>query len=245
MGAAVRQISLDTETTGLEASQGHRIIEIGCVEMINRRLTHNNLHLYINPEREVDEGAARVHGMTWDTLRDKPVFAEVVDRFLDFCQGAEIIIHNAAFDVGFLNAELARLDRGSFDSHVSGITDTLLMAREQYPGKRNNLDALCERLMVPNKHRTLHGALLDAELLAEVYLGLTRGQGSFDISAAAGAAEDADGGAGDVKGDWPPRGLKIRMAEDAEVELHRQGLAALEKQFRSSMLWHRNRNGHG
>lgn len=245
MGAAVRQISLDTETTGLEASQGHRIIEIGCVEMINRRLTHNNLHLYINPEREVDEGAARVHGMTWDTLRDKPVFAEVVDRFLDFCQGAEIIIHNAAFDVGFLNAELARLDRGSFDSHVSGITDTLLMAREQYPGKRNNLDALCERLMVPNKHRTLHGALLDAELLAEVYLGLTRGQGSFDISAAAGGAEDADGGAGDVKGDWPPRGLKIRMAEDAEVELHRQGLAALEKQFRSSMLWHRNRNGHG
>ncbi|MDO4682620.1 MAG: DNA polymerase III subunit epsilon [Lautropia sp.] len=245
MGAAVRQISLDTETTGLEASQGHRIIEIGCVEMINRRLTHNNLHLYINPEREVDEGAARVHGMTWDSLRDKPVFADVVDRFLDFCQGAEIIIHNAAFDVGFLNAELARLDRGSFDSHVSGITDTLLMAREQYPGKRNNLDALCERLMVPNKHRTLHGALLDAELLAEVYLGLTRGQGSFDISAASGGAEDADGATGDVKGDWPPRGLKIRMAEDAEVELHRQGLAALEKQFRSSMLWHRNRNGHG
>ncbi|MDO5103403.1 MAG: DNA polymerase III subunit epsilon [Lautropia sp.] len=243
MSGAVRQISLDTETTGLEASQGHRIIEIGCVEMVNRRLTHNNLHLYINPEREVDEGAARVHGMTWDSLRDKPVFADVVDRFLDFCRGAEIIIHNAAFDVGFLNAELARLDRGSFDTHVLGITDTLMMAREQYPGKRNNLDALCERLMVPNKHRTLHGALLDAELLAEVYLGLTRGQGSFDISASSGGGEHAGGGAEALAGEWPPKGLKIRLAEETEVALHRQGLAALEKQFRASMLWHRHRGG--
>jgi len=191
MGEATRQVVLDTETTGLEASKGHRIIEIGCVEMVNRRITRNNLHLYINPEREVDEGAAAVHGMTWDDLRDKPTFAQIVDQFLDFCRGAEIIIHNASFDTGFLDAELARLDRGTFASHVACVTDSLAMARERYPGKRNNLDALCERLMVPNKHRTLHGALLDAELLAEVYLGMTRGQGSFDIGS---STEDDEGG---------------------------------------------------
>lgn len=233
----VRQVVLDTETTGIEASKGHRIIEIGCVELVNRRLTRNNLHLYLNPEREVDEGAARVHGMTWDDLRDKPVFADEVERFLDFCRGAEIIIHNAPFDVGFLDAELARLDRGTFASHCKGVIDTLAMAREQYPGKRNNLDALCERLMVPNKHRTLHGALLDAELLAEVYLGMTRGQGSFDIG---GEGDEEGGGIREAGGSWPPAGLSLRVASEAEQQLHAQGLAALEKQFRSSMLWHRD-----
>lgn len=241
MTEGIRQVVLDTETTGIEASKGHRIIEIGCVEMVNRRLTGNNLHLYLNPEREVDEGAARVHGMTWDDLRDKPVFADEVERFLAFVKGAEIIIHNAPFDVGFLDAELARLNRGTFASHCRGVVDTLAMAREQYPGKRNNLDALCERLMVPNKHRTLHGALLDSELLAEVYLGMTRGQGSFDIGAVhedEGADTQGPGGGG-----WPPKGLRVRVAEGAEKALHEQGLLALEKQFRSSMLWHRG--GHG
>ncbi len=245
MSGNVRQITLDTETTGLEASKGHRIIEIGCVEMINRRLTHNNLHFYIDPEREVDEGAAAVHGMTWDDLRGKPKFAEVVDQFLDFCKGAEVIIHNAAFDVGFLDAELDRLQRGPFASHCAGIVDSLAMAREQFPGKRNNLDALCERLMVPNKHRTLHGALLDAELLAEVYLGLTRGQGSFDISAGSGGGSAGGSGIDDGGREWPPGGLRVRLARDAETALHEQGLVALEKQFRSSMLWHRGRSEKG
>ncbi|MDO4905278.1 MAG: DNA polymerase III subunit epsilon [Lautropia sp.] len=241
MSGALRQITLDTETTGLEASRGHRIIEIGCVEMIDRRLTGNNLHLYIDPEREVDEGAAAVHGMTWDDLRGKPKFADIADRFLDFCRDAEIIIHNAPFDVGFLDAELERLQRGSFASHCAGITDTLLMARERYPGKRNNLDALCERLMVPNKHRTLHGALLDSELLAEVYLGLTRGQGSFDIASGGGSGASGEAAVDDPGGEWPPSGLEVRLTGRAEAVLHEQGLAALEKQFRSSMLWHRNR----
>jgi len=237
MGEVTRQVVLDTETTGLEASKGHRIIEIGCVEMVNRRITRNNLHLYINPEREVDEGAAAVHGMTWDDLRDKPTFAQIVDQFLDFCRGAEIIIHNASFDTGFLDAELARLGRGTFASHVACVTDSLAMARERYPGKRNNLDALCERLMVPNKHRTLHGALLDSELLAEVYLGMTRGQGSFDIGSSTeddegGAVADAGGGGG---GRPPPAGGGPHAPL---YDKHEQGLVALEKQFKSSMRWH-------
>ena len=158
-------------------------------------------------------------------------------RSLDFCWGAEIIIHNASFDTGFLDAELARLGRGTFASHVACVTDSLAMARERYPGKRNNLDALCERLMVPNKHRTLHGALLDSELLAEVYLGMTRGQGSFDIGS---STEDDEGGAvADAGGGrWPPTGLRVRLATDAERQLHEQGLVALEKQFKSSMRWH-------
>ncbi|MDO4638140.1 MAG: DNA polymerase III subunit epsilon [Lautropia sp.] len=232
----MRQVVLDTETTGLEASRGHRIIEIGCVEMVNRRITGNNLHLYINPEREVDEGAAAVHGMTWDDLRDKPVFAQVAEQFLAFCHGANIIIHNAAFDTGFLDAELARLGQGTFSEHCAGVTDSLAMARERYPGKRNNLDALCERLMVPNKHRTLHGALLDAELLAEVYLGMTRGQGSFDIGAQDTGTQTDFADTGTNR--WPPVGLRVLAASEAERRIHEQGLKALEKQFRSSMRWH-------
>src|SRR5690606_8606404 len=178
----MRQITLDTETTGLEYESGHRIIEIACVEVIGRRLTQRNLHFYLNPEREIDAAATQVHGMTLDDLRDKPRFADIADEFLAFCDGAEIIIHNAAFDIGFIDAELARLGRGSFRACCGGIIDSLALAKEQFPGKRNNLDALCERLMVPNAHRKVHGALLDAELLAEVYLGLTRGQGSFEIA---------------------------------------------------------------
>ena len=231
----MRMLALDTETTGLEAENGHRIIEIGCVEVVNRRLTRNNLHLYCNPEREIDEGATRVHGMTLDDLRDKPKFADVADQFLSFCEGAEIVIHNASFDVGFLDAELARLGKPSFREFCRGVTDTLALARERYPGKRNNLDALCERLMVPNRHRTLHGALLDAELLAEVFLSMTRGQGSIEIEAPL-ETLGADSANGDER-QWPPAGLVIRQATPAEREAHAAMLDIMAKQTKRDPLW--------
>ena len=231
----MRLLALDTETTGLESENGHRIIEIGCVEVVNRRLTRNNLHLYINPEREIDEGATRVHGMTLDDLRDKPKFAEVADQFLAFCEGAEIVIHNASFDVGFLDAELARLGRGSFRDYCRGVTDSLALARELFPGKRNNLDALCERLMVPNRHRTLHGALLDAELLAEVFLSMTRGQGSIEIEAPL-EAFGSDAGGGDEHA-WPPTGLRVRQPTTAEREAHGAMLDIMARETKREPLW--------
>ena len=179
----MRQIVLDTETTGLEVSQGHRIIEIGCVELDNRRLTGNHYHQYINPEREVDQGAMEVHGITNEFLVDKPVFARIAREFVDFVDGAELIIHNAPFDVGFLNAELRRLE-GSYANvdDVCRVVDTLVMARGKHPGQRNNLDALCQRYYVDNSQRDLHGALLDAEILADVYLAMTGGQTTFALS---------------------------------------------------------------
>lgn len=233
----MRQITLDTETTGLEYENGHRIIEIGCVEVVQRRLTQRNLHFYLNPERDIDAAASQVHGMTLDDLRDKPRFADIVDQFLDFCDGAEVIIHNADFDLGFLDAELARLGRGTFRSCCRSVVDTLSLAKEQFPGKRNNLDALCERLMVPNAHRKVHGALLDAELLAEVYLGLTRGQGSFEIV--------PQGGVGDSLAlssdeDWPPRGLVVVQARDDELAAHAGLLDLLAKVSGKSPLWRRS-----
>ena len=172
----MRQIFLDTETTGLSAENGDRIIEIGCVELLHRKLTGNNLHFYLNPERDSHEDALRVHGITNEFLKDKPKFAEVVDQFLEYIEGAEIIIHNAPFDVSFLNKELELQGRPRFTTFVDGITDTLVMAKEMFPGKRNSLDSLCDRLEVDNSGRTLHGALLDAELLADVYINMTRGQ---------------------------------------------------------------------
>ena len=177
----MRQIFLDTETTGLNPESGDRIVEIGCIEMVNRRLTGETRHVYLNPERKGQEEAIRIHGLTDDFLADKPKFAEVATDLLDFLAGAEVIIHNAAFDVGFLNAELKRLKREPFHTIAAKVTDTLLMARETYPGKANSLDALCRRLEVDNSNRTLHGALLDAGLLAEVYIRLTRGQDSLVI----------------------------------------------------------------
>jgi DNA polymerase III subunit epsilon len=177
----MRQIFLDTETTGLNAESGDRIIEIGCVEMLNRRFSGRNLHFYLNPERPSHEDAVKVHGLTDEFLADKPLFASVVDEIMDYLAGAEILIHNAAFDVGFLNAELRRLGRPGFEAQVETITDTLLMARELFPGKSNSLDALCKRLEVDNASRSLHGALLDAGLLAEVYIRMTRGQDSLVI----------------------------------------------------------------
>jgi DNA polymerase-3 subunit epsilon len=176
-----RQIVLDTETTGLSAEGGDRIIEIGCVELLNRKLTGNNLHFYLNPERDSHEDALKVHGISNEFLRDKPKFAEVAQEFLDYVQGAEIIIHNAAFDVGFLNKELELINSPPFATFVGAVTDTLVMAKEMYPGKRNSLNALCDRLGVDNSGRTLHGALLDAELLADVYINLTRGQDALLI----------------------------------------------------------------
>ena len=232
----MRQITLDTETTGLEHENGHRIIEIGCVEVVGRRLTHRNLHFYLNPEREIDAAATQVHGMTLDDLRDKPRFADVADEFLAFCEGAEIIIHNAAFDVGFLDAELARLGKVSIRRCCAAVVDTLAMAKEQFPGKRNNLDALCERLMVPNAHRKVHGALLDAELLAEVYLGLTRGQGTFEIALQSGPADD-DRLPGDDQ--WPPAELLVLRANAQELAAHDALLDALAKQSGKAQLWRR------
>ena len=177
----MRQIFLDTETTGLSPESGDRIVEIGCIEMVNRRLTGQSRHVYLNPERKGSEEATKIHGLTDAFLADKPKFAEVAGDLIEFLAGAEVIIHNAAFDVGFLNAELKRLRRQPFHTLAAKVTDTLAMAREMFPGKANSLDALCRRLEVDNTHRTLHGALLDAGLLAEVYIRLTRGQDSLVI----------------------------------------------------------------
>ncbi|MDR2614813.1 MAG: DNA polymerase III subunit epsilon [Candidatus Accumulibacter sp.] len=175
----MRQIFLDTETTGLEHRLGHRIIEIGGVEMLNRHLTRRHFHHYLNPERDIDAGALAVHGISLEFLQDKPRFAEIAEAFLEFVHDAELVIHNAPFDVGFLNAELARLDKAPIETVCPSVLDTLRLAKELHPGKKNNLDALCERYGIDNSKRTLHGALLDAEILAEVYVAMTRGQESL------------------------------------------------------------------
>ena len=229
----MRQVVLDTETTGLAADQGHRIIEIGCLEIVARRLTGRTLHVYLNPEREVDDAATEVHGMTWDDLRDKPRFAEVADQLLAFVDGAQVLIHNAAFDLSFLDAELARVGGGRFRASCAGVLDTLLMARELHPGKRNSLDALCDRYGVSNSHRALHGALLDSELLAEVYLAMTRGQDSFAM-----ALDDQPAGKADaLQLQWPPRGLRVVAPTALELSDHQAALAAIEKDRRKPTLW--------
>ncbi|MDF1483592.1 DNA polymerase III subunit epsilon [Ramlibacter sp. H39-3-26] len=179
-----RQIVLDTETTGLSAENGDRIIEIGCVELVGRKLTGHNKHFYLNPERAIHEDAMKVHGISNEFLLDKPKFAQVADELMEYLRDGELIIHNAAFDIGFLNKELALLGRGALLSYIAGVIDTLALAKEVFPGKRNSLDALCDRLGVDNSGRTLHGALLDAELLADVYINLTRGQDALLIEEA-------------------------------------------------------------
>ena len=178
-----RLVFLDTETTGLDPRLGHRIIEVAAVEAIGRELTGNQLHCYLDPEREIDAGATAVHGLSWDDLRGKPKFASIADELLRFISGARVVIHNAAFDISFIDQELARLRQPPVSKREILITDSLLMAREKFPGKRNSLDALCDRLGVDNSHRNLHGALLDARLLAEVFFALTRGQGTLEIDA--------------------------------------------------------------
>jgi DNA polymerase-3 subunit epsilon len=227
----MRQVVLDTETTGLEAREGHRIIEIGCIEIVGRRITEQRFHQYVNPERDSDEGALAVHGLTRHFLEDKPKFAEIVDDLLEFVKDAEVIIHNAAFDVEFLDAELGRLGRGRFSDHCGRITDSLLLAREQNPGKRNSLDALCERHGVSNTHRTLHGALLDAGLLAEVFLAMTRGQDSLTIDVLADDALLANFGAVDLG-----QLIAVSVAED-ELAAHESLLDAIEKEAKAAPVW--------
>jgi DNA polymerase-3 subunit epsilon len=228
----MRQIVLDTETTGLNARLGDRVIEIGCVEMESRRLTGNRFHRYVNPEREIEEGAMQVHGISSEFLQDKPRFAEIAADFLEYVAGAELVIHNAAFDVEFLNAELGLLGLPPLDKHVSGIVDTLRTARELHPGKKNSLDALCERYAIDNSSRTLHGALLDAELLAEVYLAMTRGQESLGIDLDTPAAQVAV---------IAPSGERVRLirieATSEEVAEHERVLESIRKESRGKLVW--------
>jgi DNA polymerase III subunit epsilon len=230
---AMRQIVLDTETTGLSAEGGDRIIEIGCVELVARKLTGNNKHFYLNPERDSHEDALKVHGISNEFLRDKPKFAAVADELVEYLTGAEIIIHNAAFDVSFLNKELALVGRPSFATFVAQVTDTLAMAKEIYPGKRNSLDALCDRLGVDNSSRTLHGALLDAELLADVYINLTRGQDALLIDMGAG---DAIGGIV-TRVDLTAFTLPVLLANDQESAAHEEVLKQLDKASGGKTLW--------
>ena len=229
----MRQIFLDTETTGLSPESGDRIIEIGCVEMLNRRLSGRELHFYLNPQRRSHEDAIKVHGLSDEFLADKPLFESVADELLEFVAGAEIIIHNAAFDVGFLNEELRRVERPKFPEFVAQITDSLAMAREMFPGKANSLDALCKRLEVDNSNRALHGALLDAGLLAEVYIRMTRGQDSLvidagEVSAAQAALEAID---------FSRLDLQIVFATDEEAVAHAAVLAELDQASGGKTLW--------
>jgi DNA polymerase III subunit epsilon len=231
----LRQIVLDTETTGLNVKLGDRIIEIGCVELLSRRVSERSFHVYVNPEREIDEGASRVHGMTQDDLRSKPLFAAIARDFLDYVRGAEVIIHNADFDVEFLDAELKRAGLGKLRDHVAGIVDTLAHARELHPGKRNSLDALCERYFINNAGRTLHGALLDARLLAECYLAMTRGQESLVMELEAPAATAAAAEALRVDAS----SLIVLPPLPEEIALHEKYLDAMEKDAKGPSLWRR------
>ncbi len=230
----MRQIFLDTETTGLSPENGDRMVEIGCIEMDNRRLTGRHLHFYLNPERRNGEGAVAVHGLTDEFLADRPLFAHVVDELLEFVSGAEIIIHNAGFDVGFLNEELRRCGKPKFSTHVSAITDTLAMARDQFPGKSNSLDALCKRLEVDNSNRTLHGALIDANLLAEVYIRLTRGQDSLVMDMTEESRSGADLG-GPV--DLGVFALPVLAATEAELADHERVLGEIDKASGGKTIW--------
>ena len=229
----MRQIFLDTETTGLNPESGDRIIEIGCVEMLNRRLTGNNKHFYLNPERSSHEDALKIHGLTDEFLADKPLFAQVADELLEYLAGAEVIAHNASFDVGFFNEELKRLGRPKFPSFVDKISDTLVMAREMFPGKSNSLDALCKRLEVDNTSRTLHGALLDAGLLAEVYIRMTRGQDSLVID----ANESSRGDVVIAAIDFSQFELPVIAANDTELAAHEVVLAELDKSSGGKTTW--------
>jgi DNA polymerase-3 subunit epsilon len=229
----MRQVFFDTETTGLSPESGDRIIEIGCVEMVNRRLTGNNKHFYLNPERSSHEDALKIHGLTDEFLADKPLFAHVADELIEYLSGAEVIAHNAGFDVGFFNEELRRLGMPKFTSHVAQVTDSLLMAREMFPGKSNSLDALCKRLEVDNSNRTLHGALLDAGLLAEVYINMTRGQNSLVID----AGESNDRTLQITAIDFSQFTLPVLLASEAELAAHEVLLTELDKASGGKTAW--------
>lgn len=234
----MRQVVLDTETTGLETSQGHRIIEIGCVELVDRKLTGRHYHQYIRPDREIDQGAIEVHGITNEFLVDKPDFASVVDDFIRYVDGAELVIHNAAFDIGFLDYELGKIAglKTRMES-ICTVVDTLKMARKKHPGQRNNLDALCGRYGVDNSQRDLHGALLDAEILADVYLLMTGGQTTLQLG---GNSDDsAEGGVSTelqrLQGDRPK--LRVISATSAELERHEKNLDSIAKANDGSVRW--------
>jgi DNA polymerase III subunit epsilon len=231
--SATRQIFLDTETTGLAAEAGDRIVEIGCIEMVNRRLSGRTLHHYLNPERSSHPDAVRVHGLADEFLADKPRFAAVADDLLAFVEGAEIIIHNAAFDVAFLDEELVRIGRPKFEQHVVSVTDSLALARDLFPGKANSLDALCKRLEVDNSNRALHGALLDAGLLAEVYIRMTRGQDSLVID----LGDEARSGAAFAAVDLASFELPVIEPSDEEAAAHEALIAELDKACAGRALW--------
>ena len=231
----MRQIFLDTETTGLSPENGDRVIEIGCIEMDSRRLTGRHLHFYLNPQRKNHEDAVKVHGLTDEFLADKPLFKHVAEEFIEFVRDAEIIIHNAGFDVGFLNEELRRCDLPKFSTHVSAVTDTLAMAREMFPGKSNSLDALCKRLEVDNTNRTLHGALIDANLLAEVYIRLTRGQDSLAMDL--GEEQGTGGGADYAPLDLSAFVLPVLAASEAERAAHERVLGEIDKASGGKTIW--------
>jgi DNA polymerase-3 subunit epsilon len=232
----MRQIILDTETTGLEPSQGHRIIEIGCVEMVNRRLTGRTFHRYLNPDREIDDGAIEVHGITNEMLKDKPRFPDVVDDLLEFIDGAELVIHNAPFDVGFLNHELTLCGRDQKVGALCSVLDTLKLAREMHPGQKNNLDALCKRYAIDNSHRTLHGALLDAEILADLYLAMTGGQTALSLGSASNNASFNSGSeVRRLDGNRQP--LKVVAASAEEAAAHEARLAAIDKASGGNCVW--------
>ena len=231
-----RQIVLDTETTGLSAETGDRVIELGCVELVNRKLTGKNLHIYFNPERDSHEDALRVHGISNEFLRDKPKFAEMASEILEYLQGAELIIHNAAFDIGFLNKEFQLCGLKPVKTYVENVIDTLAMAKEMFPGKRNSLDALCDRLDVDNSGRTLHGALLDAELLADVYINLTRGQDALLIADDDSKAEQ--GSAVRVAAvDLSRLKLQVISASNDELTAHEDVLKQLDKSSGGKTIW--------
>lgn len=229
----MRQIFLDTETTGLSPDNGDRIIEIGCVELVARKLTGNNKHFYLNPERDSHEDALKVHGISNEFLKDKPRFGVIADELLAYLNGAEIIIHNAPFDVGFLNKELEICGQPPISAHVGKITDSLMMAKELYPGKRNSLDALCDRLEVDNSGRTLHGALLDAELLADVYINLTRGQNSLMMDAGTTAQSGVDAPAIDLS----QFVLPLLAANEDELDAHEKLLLDIDKASKGKTVW--------
>ena len=231
-----RQIVLDTETTGLSAADGDRVIELGCVELVNRKLTGNNLHLYFKPDRESHEDALRVHGITTAFLADKPRFQEMAAQIREYLEGAELIIHNAPFDMGFLNKEFERAKMPSLTSMVGGVLDTLVMAKSMFPGKRNSLDSLCDRLEVDNSGRELHGALLDAELLADVYINMTRGQEQL-LSVDASAASSAATGVAVMRQDLSKFDLPVIAASDAELAVHAEVLAQIDKASSDKTIW--------
>src|SRR6478609_3082248 len=228
----MRQIVLDTETTGLNPRTGDRVIEVGCVELHNRMLTGNNFHRYINPERDSEEGALAVHGLTTEFLRDKPKFAEVAEELREYIRGAEVIIHNAPFDLGFLNHEFKLLGLPTFTEHCTSVIDTLVHAKELHPGKRNSLDALCDRYGVSNAHRKLHGALLDSELLADVYLAMTRGQNTLSMDV------EVETSAGGIVLEAGPLGdILVVPASADELAEHDNVLAALDKGVKGECVW--------